>query len=154
MNVKRILFVFLLSFILLLLGGVIRSHGFIKDIPVSQVLFAVTAFVLVKKSILKGKWRYYVLPLVVLFWHTFAFFFDNIFSNFHDWEYITTGTPNILLCAVGATYGALLASGPKLRKVGIALFLLSATCSAWYMASGMEYWVNYCNVGKFTGKVK
>jgi thiol-disulfide isomerase/thioredoxin len=154
MKAKHIIFIFLLSFALLILGGLVRSHGFIYDIPVSQILFAITAFVLVRKGILKGKWMYYVLPFAVLFWHTFAFFFDNIFSNFHEWEYITTGTPNILLCAVGATYGALLALKARLRIAGIALFLLCAACSAWYMTRGIEYWINYCANGSFTGKVE
>lgn len=154
MKTKHIINIFLLTFAVILIGAQVRYRGLLTDIPVSQVLFAIAAFILVIKGILKGKWKHFILPLAVFFWYVFFFVFDNIFSNSHDWKFITIGTPNMLLCAVGATYGSLLASDAKLRIAGITILLFSAAFSAWYMTTGIKYWMNYSSVGTFTGKVR
>lgn len=153
MKAKYILLVFLLSFGLLLLGTQVRYRSLMADIPVSQFLFAIAAFILIRKGVLKGRWRYTVIPLSVVFWSIVAFFIDNIFSNFHDWKFISIGTPNLFLCIVGATYGALLASEKIKRITGSLLLIASGIFSGWYMLGGNEYWFNYAFDGTFTGKV-
>lgn len=153
MKAKYILLVFLLSFGLLLLGGQVRSHGLVEDIPVSQLLFALTAFILMRNGILKGSWRYIVIPVSVIFWIVVTFYIDNTLSRVHNWEFISIGTPNLFLCIVGATYGALLASEKVKRIAGSLLLIASGIFSGWYMLGGNEYWFNYAFDGTFTGKV-
>lgn len=154
MKVKHILLIFLLSFALLLIGAQVRYRSLLWDIPISQILFAVTTFILVRKNIMKGKWIYVLMPFSILFWDIFAFIFDNTFSISHEWQFLSIGTPNFLFCMIGATYGVFFAAGTKLRIAGVALLLLSAVFSAWYMVKGNEYWYNYCFNGPFTGKTE
>jgi thiol-disulfide isomerase/thioredoxin len=153
MKKKHILLIFLLALALLLIGAQVRYRSLGIDLAFSPLLYAFTAFILVKKKVLKGKWKYWLLPLSLFFWYVFAFVFDNIFSNSHKWEFISVGTPNMLLCMVGATYGALLASAGRLRLAGATLLIVSGVFSFWFAGKGKDYWVNYCNTSSFTGKI-
>lgn len=155
MKAKQVILISLLVFALLFLSGqLVRSNGLLRDIFISQFVFAIVAYLLYWKGILKGRWKHLLLPLSILFWYIFDFFLENIFSNFHDWKFLTIGTPNIFLCAVGATYGTLLAAGKWQRVAGVLLLVLSGLFSWWFIAGGSNYWYNYVSDGTFTGKVR
>lgn len=155
MKRKHIILILFACFGLILLGAQIRYRSFVADIPVSQILFAIMAFILVKKKVLKGRWTHILLPLSVIFWDIFGHSFDSIFSIKHDWNFLTIGTPNMVLCAAGALYGSLLASAlTRQRIAGVALLIFSTIFSSWYMVKGFDYWTHYCSWGNIAGRIK
>jgi len=153
MKIKIIALVFFACFALLLIGGQVRSRSMVMDIPFSQVLFGATAFMLTRKKILKGRIGFVLMPLSIMFWDLFAYCFDNLFSNDHDWRFFRIGSVHMWLCMIGSLYGSFLASFSKrLRGVGAGFLLLSTLFTPWYMVAGYDYWAHYCFSGNFTGR--